>query len=202
MKNCIKPVTIEGTKKMLEQMSNCICKVKSNLNIETGFFCKIPYKNNTKINALITSYQIINDFYLNQNNQINLFLSDYNEQKTIYLDPSRTIYMAKDFNTTIIELKESDNIKNYLELDDNLFGNNIKSLFEKESIYILQYINGGKASVSYGLVNQINGFNMNLICRVEIGSNGAPILNLMNNKVIGMSIITNDNCIFNIIIIL
>ena len=39
---------------------------------------------------------------------------------------------------------------------------------------------------------------MNYICRVEIGSNGGPILNLMNNKVIGMSIITNDNCIFNI----
>ena len=38
---------------------------------------------------------------------------------------------------------------------------------------------------------------MNHICRTEIGSNGAPILNLMNNKVIGMSIITNDNYIFN-----
>ena len=152
MKNYIKPVTIEGTKKILEQMSNCICKVKNNLSIKTELFCKIPYKNNTKINALITSYQIINDFYLNQNNQINLLLSDYNEQKTIYLDPSWTIYIAKDFNTTIIELKESDNIYNY-QLDDNLFGNNIKSSFEKESLYILQHINGGKTSVSYGLVN-------------------------------------------------
>lgn len=36
---------------------------------------------------------------------------------------------------------------------------------------------------------------MNHICRIEMGSNGAPMLNLMNNKVIGMSIITNDNFI-------
>ena len=26
--NCIKPVNIDGTKKILEQMSNCICKEK------------------------------------------------------------------------------------------------------------------------------------------------------------------------------
>jgi len=68
--NCIKPVNIEGTKKILEQMTNCICKVKNNPIIGTGFFCKIPYKNNTKINVLITSYQIINELYFNQNNSI------------------------------------------------------------------------------------------------------------------------------------
>jgi hypothetical protein len=74
-KNFVKPVTIEGTKKILEQMTHCICKVKNNQSIGTGFFCRIPYKNNTKINALITSYQIIDYFYLNQNNKINLLLN-------------------------------------------------------------------------------------------------------------------------------
>ena len=76
--NYIKPVNIEGTKKILDQMTNCICKVKNNQLIGTGFFCKIPYNNNTKINVLITSYQIINEFYFNQNNNINLLMNDYN----------------------------------------------------------------------------------------------------------------------------
>ena len=185
--NYIKPVNIEGTKKILDQMTNCICKVKNNLLIGTGFFCKIPY-NNTKINVLITSYQIINEFYFNQNNNINLLMNDYNQLKIINIDPTRNIYFNKGYNTTIIELKDYDNITNFLELDDNLFGNNIKSIFENESIYILQYLNGAKAIVSYGNLNQLNGYNINHSCFINSGSNGAPILNLTNNKVIGITL--------------
>ena len=122
--NYIKPVNIEGTKTILDQMNNCICKINNNQIIGTGFFCKIPYINNTKINVLITSYQIINELYLNQYNFINLLMDDYNQLKIINLDPSRNIYFNKEYNTTIIELKECDNINNYLELDDNLFTNN------------------------------------------------------------------------------
>ena len=190
--NYIKPVNIEGTKKILDQMTNCICKVKNNQLIGTGFFCKIPYKNNTNINVLITSYQIINEFYTSQYNFINLLLGDFNQQKIINLDPTRNIYFNKEYNTTIIELKEYDNINNYLELDDNLFvnNNNIQTLFENESIYILNYLNGGKAIVSYGILNKLNGFNINHGCIFEPSSNGAPILNLTNNKVIGISLIT------------
>ena len=190
--NYIKPVNIEGTKKILDQMTNCICKVKNNQLIGTGFFCKIPYKNNTNINVLITSYQIINEFYTSQYNYINLLLDDYNQQKIINLDPTRNIYFNKEYNTTIIELKEYDNINNYLELDDNLFvnNNNIQTLFENESIYILNYFNGGKAIISYGILNKLNGFNINHGCVFEPSSNGAPILNLTNNKVIGISLIT------------
>ena len=200
--NYIKPVNIEGTKKILEQMTNCICKVKNNQLMGTGFFCKIPYNNNTKINVLITSYQIINEFYFNQNNNINLLMNDYNQLKIINKDPTRNIYFNKEYNTTIVELKEFDNINNYLELDDNnLFNNNIKSIFEKESIYILQYLNGGKASVSYGNLNQLNGYNINHSCFINSGSNGAPILNLTNNKVIGITLETLGNLNINGIIL-
>jgi len=189
--NYIKPVNIEGTKKILDQITNCICKVKNNQLIGTGFFCKIPYINNAKLNVLITSYQIINEFYTSQYNFINLLLGDFNQQKIINLDPTRNIYFNKEYNTTIIELKEYDNINNYLELDDNLFvNNNMQALFENESIYVLNYFNGGKAIVSFGILNKLNGFNINHGCAFEPSSNGAPILNLTNNKVIGISLIT------------
>ena len=194
-KNYLKPVNIEGTKKILNQMTNCICKVKNNQIIGTGFFCKIPYINNTKINVLITSYQLINQYY--SSNSINLLMNDYNQLKIINLDPTRNIYFNSQCNITIIELKEQDNINNYLELDDNLFGNNIKSIFENESIYIPQYLNGGKAIVSYGILNEIYQINIKHNCYINTSSNGAPILNLTNNKVIGISLETQGNINYN-----
>ena len=201
-KNYVKPVSVEGTKKILDQMTNCICKIKNNQIIGAGFFCRIPYINNTKINALITSYQIIDDYYLNQNNKIILLLNSHNEDKVINLDPNRKIYSSKKYNTTIIELKESDNINNYLELDENLFRNDIKEYYESQSIYILQYLFSGTASVSYGILNEFNGFNFKHICFAESGSKGAPILNLSNNKVIGISIELKENISFNFGVIL
>ena len=202
-RNYVKPVSVEGTKKILDQMTNCICKVKNNQIIGTGFFCRIPYMNYSKINVLVTSYQIIDDFYLNQNNKFNLLLlNSHNEDKIINLDPSRKIYSSKKYNTTIIELKESDNINNYLELDENLFRNDIKDYYESQSIYILQYLFSGSASVSYGILNEFNGFNFKHICFAESCSNGAPILNLSNNKVIGISIESKENISFNFGVIL
>ena len=125
-KNYIKPVTYEGTQIIMEQMKKGICKIKNEQNIGTGFFCKVPLGNNIKIKALITSYQIIDDYYLNNNSNINLYMSDNNEQKIINLGNNRNIYSSKNYNTTIIELKDTDNINYFLELDDNLFRNDLK----------------------------------------------------------------------------
>ena len=37
------PVSLKGTKKILDQMNNCVCRIYNN-QIGTGFFTKIPYK--------------------------------------------------------------------------------------------------------------------------------------------------------------
>ena len=98
----------------------------------------------------------------------------------------RIIYYNEEYDTTIIELKEEDNIKEYLELDDNIFKDNEKVFYEGESIYIIQYPNGKEACVSYGILNRINDYNIIHICSTNYGSSGSPILNLKNNKVIGI----------------
>ena len=200
MNNCVNPVNIKSTKKILEQMSNCICKIKNNQLIGNGFFCKIPLKDNNKITVLMTSYQIINETYFNNNNQIILFMNDYNEQKIIYYNPMRNIYYNKIYNITIIEINDYDNMNmnNFLEIDDdNLFGNNIKTFYENKSIYILHYINNGKASVSYGTINSLHQNNINHMCFIESSSIGGPILNLTNNKVIGLTSFGNQGTIIN-----
>ena len=44
LKDSIEPVNIERTTTILNQMMNCICKIKINGRFGTGFFCKIPFR--------------------------------------------------------------------------------------------------------------------------------------------------------------
>ena len=203
IKGSVDPVNITGTKAILIQMMNCICKIKIQGNDQeyiisknaygTGFFCKIPLNENKNINCLMTNYHILNEKYFKENKEINILLNDDNEIKIIDLNIKRIIYYNKEYDTTIIELKEEDNIKDYLELDDKLFKDNENLIYKGKSIYIIQYINGEEACVSYGLLNGINKYNIIHICSTDNGSSGSPILNLKNNKVIGIHKGTPDN---------
>ena len=179
-----KPITIEGTEKILFQMKNSICKIyKCN---GTGFFFYIPYKN-AIFKALITNYNIINDTYVKNNQIIKISMNDDKVEIDIEIK-NRKIYLSEKYDTTIIEIKNSDkNINvNYLELDDNIFKNNSEFYYEKSSVYVLQYPNMNKASVSYGILKKIQSNNITHSCCTQPGSSGSPILNLFNNKIIGI----------------
>ena len=59
--------------------------------------------------------------------------------------------------------------------------------FKKKGAYIIQYPNDYPASVSYGVIKDINETNeIKHFCHTREGSSGSPILNLDNNKVIGV----------------
>ena len=71
----IEPINISSTKKILEQMTNCICKIEvNNERIGTGFFCTF----NSMI-FLMTCYSIIDEKYFKENKKLNLSLNDGNE---------------------------------------------------------------------------------------------------------------------------
>ena len=74
----------------------------------------------------------------------------------------------------------------------------IEAYFKNIYIYILHYPYGDKASVSYGLSNDLPDFDIELTCWTEYGSSGSPILNLANNKVIGIHKQNSKNINFNI----
>ena len=179
----VDPVNLSSTEKILDQMKNCICKIKID-NMEcTGFFCKIPDIN---MNCLMTSNQLINEEYINENKEITLLLNEDKEQLIIDLEIKRIKYFNKEYDITIIELKEEDKIKEYLELDDNIFKDDEKIYYEKKSIYLLQYIFGKNLCVSYGILNKINNYDIIHVCSTDNGSSGSPILNLENKKVVGI----------------
>ena len=179
------PVSIEGTKKILDQLMNCICKIKMKGEFGTGFFCKIPDKNEI-LKVLMTNYHVLNEKNLEENQKLNILLNDENQIIKLDLEIARKFYFNKDYDLTLIELKEEDKIKNYLELDDNLFQENSEIIYIDKSIYVLQYPNGQNACVSYGLLNNIAEYNIMHRCSTDKGSSGSPILNLQNNKVIGI----------------
>ena len=184
------PVDLEGTKLILSQMENCICKIVNDDGRKgTGFFCRIPFPDETNLlNVLITNNHVLNENDI-ENGKIIKF-KIYNkenkkeEEKKISIDKSRkklTIY-NEEIDITIIEIKPNkDEINNFLDIDEELLELDCKI----KSIYILHYPKE-KRLVSYGLMEKLEGKTINHYCNTEKGSSGSPILSLDNFKVIGV----------------
>ena len=192
-------VTIKGTDIILKQMKNCICKIyKAN---GTGFFCYIPFENK-KLRVMVTNYHVIDEDFIKENNIIKISLNDDFQDKNINLKIERNIYFNKEYDITMIELNDTDNIYNYLEIDENLFKDHSEIIYESNnSIYIIQYPRNDKASVSYGLLKEFDKIkknNLYYFCNTEPGLSGSPILNLKSNKVIGIHQYSSRNENFNI----
>ena len=198
-------ISYECTKKILEQMEKNICKIKIGSQQGTGFFCKIPFPDKNKmLKVFITNNHIINNDLLMTNNALISFkIKEDTENKTINLN-NRKKYTNQEQDITIIELKDSDEINNYLELDDNIINqvlndSNLNSEYIDETVYIIHYPEN-KLSVSYGTLDKIYAdkkYNFNHKCSTKGGSSGSPILNVNNNKIIGIHKEGQNNNNFN-----
>jgi len=140
------------------------------------------------LNIFITSNHIINKETLFHKSQIMITIEEEKKHKKINLI-NRKKYTNKEYDITIIEIKEEDEINNYIELDDNIindiFNINKNNEYKDKTIYIMQYPEG-ELSVSYGILQNIykgKEYNFNHKCCTREGSSGSPILNINNNKV-------------------
>ena len=186
-------ISYECTKKIIEQMEKFICKIKIGETIGTAFFCEIPFPNkNNKLSVLISNNHTINeDFLFNKDSELEIHIKEKKDIIKLNLD-KRMKYTNEEYDITIIELKENDEIENYLELDDTIIddiinNNNKNKEFIDKTIYIIQYPES-ELSVSYGLLDNIySDKNYNFIhkCSTKNGSSGSPIMN-MSNKIIGV----------------
>ena len=196
----VEPISLEISKKINKQMKHCLCKIKNDDKIGTGFLCKINQDENTNFKVLITNYDMIKENDLINNKTIKIYLNQDEDYRQIQLNNNAKIYFNQYSNISILIIENNDNLnndKNYLELDDDLFNYNNNFSFNKKSIYILQYQNQNTPCVSFGKIKEVNESKIFHLCKVENNSKGVPILNLSNNKVIG---IQNENNIngFNI----
>jgi len=131
------PVDIEGTKLILFQMENCICKIINHNGIKgTGFFCKIPFPDkNNLLTVLITNNHILNEKDIENNKIIKLIIYNKNQkiEKRIKIDDSRKKYTKINDDITIIEIKSNkDDINYFLEIEDEI----LELEYKRKSIYI------------------------------------------------------------------
>ena len=198
-------ISYECSKKIITQMERNICKINIGQTQGTGFFCKIPFPNKENmIPVLMTNNHVINDDILNQENfKLKLDIEKEEDFKEIILNKNRMKYTNEEYDITIIEKKEEDNINHYLELDDIIINDIVNNInknkgYINETIYIIQYPEG-ELSVSYGILDKIyedKKYNFNHKCSTRGGSSGSPILNI-NNKIIGIHKEGNNNKQYN-----
>ena len=192
------PATVNNIETILKQMRKSICKIYREKNKiggkgeeeldsgeGSGFFCNIPY-NDKKILTLITNYHIL-DEYIKEYKKIHITMNEVRINQTLHIDDniSKNIYFSKDYDITIIPIVIQNKNIEYLELDEDIFIKN-KVSFKNKTIYNISYLKGKDPVVSFGLLKNIDDFNIFHLCSTEKGSSGSPIFNLSNNKVIGI----------------
>ena len=177
-----KPKPIKGTE--LEEMEKCICKIKGKA-IGMGFFCKIKNKDEL-IPVLMTCFHIIDDNFIEQNKNLELYIKDL--RKILKIDKNRKIYSSErnKFDIMIIRLNQEDGINDYLEIDENIFSKDSENSYNDEPIYIL-HKPIKNTLISYGKgIEIINEYDIKHKCSTLNGSSGGPILNQITHKVLGI----------------
>ena len=173
-----KPITKDTHKKIMEYLDNSIYKIKTKDNkYGLGIFCYIK-SHNKNIPILITNHKTINKKYYSTNNNIQVLINN----ELISIEFGFIHYINKYLDISIIEIKEN-NLINILDIDENIYKKESEIYLDKESIYIIHYINKN-ICVSYGIINNINNRELIIHCNINSDSNCYPIFNLNTNKLL------------------
>ena len=193
------PVTREQSKIILMQMANGICKVNSDKEIASGFFCYIPF-DAVNMKVLITNHHVISEKYCKENKYIEINLNDGENHISIPIQDDRKKYFNEKYDITIIQIRKKDNINaQFLELDESVIYEKTEKYFKHLTIYNISYPSSNKAMVSYGLLKEVNDSKLICLCSSERSCSGSPILNLSSYRIIGLNIgsITNKDNLEN-----
>ena len=104
---------------ILEQSEKSICKIKCNDGGNgTGFFCKIPFPDKFhQLPVLMTNNHVISENDIIKDNKIKFTMNNDKLRFEIIIDKLRKIYSNKDYDITIIEIKENDNRYEFIYRD-------------------------------------------------------------------------------------
>ena len=184
-------ISFEGLAVINEQKENNVCKiVKENDVTGTGFLCLIPFPDKLHpLPVLFTCNHVLNGDDIKPGKEIKMIFNDKIE-KILKIDDSRMTYTSEEneFDTTIIEIRNEDNfdINNMLEIDNNIYKDNLDKFYQNRTVYIIHYPNGLNSSYSSNIIKYIDNNKIFHICATENGSSGSPIFNLQNFKVMGI----------------
>lgn len=173
-------------------LEKCICKIKIDLNankykLGTGFFCQL--ENNIKL--LLTNNHIINDNFLNLKKDLEIEID--NTTTIINLSIPRFKYTNKEFDFTVIEIIQQDNISHFLSLNED--NENID--FKNKQIFSLHYPKGKNLMFSFGKIEEMIDYKLFYSISTDTGSSGCPIILFDNPKVIGIHFGYDNKNYFN-----
>ena len=177
---------------IIEKIKNCICFIE-NKNI-LGFFCKFPLSADSKIfkGLLINcdNINLYNDRYLLLS--LDIFKNDYSlsssRSRIIILDDSRKIYKFSLAKIALIEIKEEDEISDFLDIDFNakIENNYLKSIEREQSLPTLGRKEDFDLSLLYGLFSENDKSLFMPPISTNFPKKGCPILSSNNYKVVGI----------------
>ena len=142
IKTSPKPVSFEGTKKILSQMNDGVCRIYNHHCKGTGFFTKIPFKSKL-LPVLITNNHVIDKNDLKNNKEITLYLKNDNKIKELLNKDNELFYYRRNRRNRIQELLELRNKNNEI-LNDNkikklkIDNNRLRYTNEKLDITIIE----------------------------------------------------------------
>ena len=95
--NSIKPISINSMETILYQMKNCTCEIHKGEKRGSGFFAKIPYRNEL-INVLITNEHVLGIDDIIEGKNITISLFNGKNFKNIQIDSKRKRYLNQNLD--------------------------------------------------------------------------------------------------------
>lgn len=189
----VKKTNLETMMIIAKQMQESVCKIYGKNMNGTGFFCVIQNVkdwDSQNYYVLMTSNHVLGKQDIEPNTKIKISLNNENKNLEIVINNSRKTFSSEKYDVTIIEMKQNDGIPldSFIEIDKDIYKDNFKEIYNKKSIYLLHYANGKEICESREILMNISEDNFTIIhcCDSENGSSGGPLINLKNNKVIGI----------------
>jgi len=188
----VKNTNLDSLEIIFKQMKESVCKIYGPKLNGTGFFCAIQNMKelNSIVCALMTNNHVLGEEDIKPNKIIKFSLNNERKQMEIAIDESRRTFTSRKYDVTIIEMKQNDGIqyKSFMEIDKDIYEDDFKERFRNKSIYLLHYPKGVEICKSEEVIKNIAKDNYTIIhcCDSINGSSGGPLINLKNNKVIGV----------------
>ena len=193
LKDAPDPIPTDILKIILRQAEETICKIKYNdERCGTGFFCLIPFPDKFNLlPVLITSNHVLDRNDILKDKKIEFSIDNDKIEKEFIIDETRKTYTNEEYDITIVEMKKEDNLNfnQFLEIDENIFELEKYDNYRQKSIYLIYYPNGNKSTYASGKIQKIDeddNYNIYHRCSTSPGSSCCPIINLNNNRVIGV----------------
>ena len=149
-------IETDTLKIIIKQSENSLCKIQcSDGGNGTGFFCIIPFPDKFHpLPVLMTNNHVIKENDIQKDKNIQFTLKNDKLLFNIRIDELRKVYTNEIYDITIIEIKGNDNLEmnSFLEIDDQIFKDNVNDIYRGKSIYLLSHPKGGISSFSVGII--------------------------------------------------